>query len=62
MRYFLPFLFLFLALQAQGKTTYIPSYANRLILIENGKTAAHTLWFNISPCHSVAKFGFLGRR
>ena len=37
MRYFLPFLFLFLALQAQGKTTYIPSYANRLILIENGK-------------------------
>ena len=29
MRYFLPFLFL--ALQAQGKTTYIPSYANRLI-------------------------------
>ena len=37
MRYFLPFLFLFLALQAQSKTTYIPSYANRLILIENGK-------------------------
>ena len=37
MRYFLPFLFLFLALQAQGKTTYIPSYANRLILIENGR-------------------------
>ena len=37
MRYFLPFLLFFLALQAQGKTTYIPSYANRLILIENGK-------------------------
>lgn len=37
MRYFLPFLFLFLALQTQSKTTYIPSYANRLILIENGK-------------------------
>lgn len=37
MRYFLPFLFLFLALQAQGKTTYIPSYANRLIIIDNGK-------------------------
>ena len=37
MKHFITLLILFFAIQAQGKTTYIPSYANRLILIENGK-------------------------
>ncbi len=37
MKHFITLLIFFFAIQAQGKTTYIPSYANRLILIENGK-------------------------
>ena len=37
MKHFITLLIFFFAIQAQGKTTYRPSYANRLILIENGK-------------------------
>ena len=37
MKHLFSLLLFFFALQVQGKTTYIPSYDNRLIVIDNGK-------------------------